>query len=179
SCTIKNGGCGPKAACAHDATTNAVECSRKPGYTNRGAASEIKRRDTGSASGDIRTANLPAACSSYTNISDPTRSVRYSGSSGCDSSSFSSSGMWVRFTGSGGTTIPTYAPGPSVCGTDATGWYITEMPSSGATVSGALCYQSTINKCHFYSAMQVTNCNTYYVYFLYPPPTCNLRVCTV
>ncbi|CAM4805290.1 unnamed protein product [Rotaria magnacalcarata] len=125
------------------------------------------------------TANLPAACSSYTTISDSTRSVSYSGSSGCDSSSFSSSGMWVRFTGSGGTTIPTYAPGTSVCGTSATGWYASTVPSSGATASGTLCYQWTSSTCQWSSSVQVANCNTYYVYLLYPSPTCNLRVCTV
>ncbi|CAF5184147.1 unnamed protein product, partial [Rotaria magnacalcarata] len=124
-------------------------------------------------------ANLPAACSSYTTISDSTRSVSYSGSSGCDSSSFSSSGMWVRFTGSGGTTIPTYAPGTSVCGTSATGWYASTVPSSGATASGTLCYQWTSSTCQWSSSIQVANCNTYYVYLLYPSPTCNLRVCTV
>ncbi|CAF1594999.1 unnamed protein product [Rotaria magnacalcarata] len=125
------------------------------------------------------TANLPAACSSYTTISDSTRRVSYTTFVGCDSSSFSSSGMWVRFTGSGGTTIPTYAPGTSVCGTSATGWYASTVPSSGATASGTLCYQWTSSTCQWSSSIQVANCNTYYVYFLYPSPVCNLRVCTV
>ncbi|CAF2138813.1 unnamed protein product [Rotaria magnacalcarata] len=124
------------------------------------------------------TANLPAACSSYTTISDSTRSVSYTTFVGCDSSSFSSSGMWVRFTGSGGTTIPTYAPGISVCGTSATGWYASALPSSGATVSGTLCYDWGTT-CQWSSSIQVANCNTYYVYLLYPSPVCNLRVCTV
>ncbi|CAF5066877.1 unnamed protein product, partial [Rotaria magnacalcarata] len=124
-------------------------------------------------------ANLPAACSSYTTISDSTRRVSYTTFVGCDSSSFSSSGMWVRFTGSGGTTIPTYAPGTSVCGTSATGWYASTVPSSGATASGTLCYQWTSSTCQWSSSIQVANCNTYYVYFLYPSPVCNLRVCTV
>ncbi|CAF3740983.1 unnamed protein product [Rotaria socialis] len=124
------------------------------------------------------TANLPAACSSYTTISDATRSVTYTTFVGCDSSSFSSSGQWVRFTGSGGTTIPTYAPGTSVCGTSATGWYASALPSSGATVSGTLCYDWS-NTCTWSTSIQVANCNTYYVYLLYPSPVCNLRVCTV
>ncbi|CAF4494780.1 unnamed protein product [Rotaria socialis] len=123
-------------------------------------------------------ANLPAACSSYTTISDATRSVTYTTFVGCDSSSFSSSGQWVRFTGSGGTTIPTYAPGTSVCGTSATGWYASALPSSGATVSGTLCYDWS-NTCTWSTSIQVANCNTYYVYLLYPSPVCNLRVCTV
>ncbi|CAF4240559.1 unnamed protein product [Rotaria socialis] len=125
-----------------------------------------------------RAANLPAACSSYTTISDATRSVTYTTFVGCDSSSFSSSGQWVRFTGSGGTTIPTYVPGTSVCGTSATGWYASAMPSSGAIVSGTLCYDWSTT-CQWSTSIEVANCNTYYVYLLYPSPTCNLRVCTV
>ncbi|CAF4975471.1 unnamed protein product, partial [Rotaria magnacalcarata] len=34
SCTIKNGGCGPHAACSHRAKTNAVQCTKKAGHTN-------------------------------------------------------------------------------------------------------------------------------------------------
>ncbi|CAF2228654.1 unnamed protein product, partial [Rotaria magnacalcarata] len=34
SCTIKNGGCGPHAACSHHAKTNAVQCTKKAGHTN-------------------------------------------------------------------------------------------------------------------------------------------------
>ncbi|CAF2130280.1 unnamed protein product [Rotaria magnacalcarata] len=147
--------------------------------TSATTTTTTKRTTTTSQTTTTTTANLPAACSSYTTISDSTRSVSYSGSSGCDSSSFSSSGMWVRFTGSGGTTIPTYAPGTSVCGTIATGWYASALPSSGATVSGTLCYQWISSTCQMSSSIQVANCNTYYVYFLYPPPGCYLRVCTV
>ncbi|CAF3708269.1 unnamed protein product [Rotaria socialis] len=54
SCTIKNGGCGPHAACSHHANTYAVKCTDKADYTNRGSASEERRTDTRSASGDIR-----------------------------------------------------------------------------------------------------------------------------
>ncbi|CAF5134946.1 unnamed protein product, partial [Rotaria magnacalcarata] len=49
SCTIKNGGCGPRAACSHHAKTNAVRCTKKAGHTN-----------TRPASGDIRTVNISA-----------------------------------------------------------------------------------------------------------------------
>ncbi|CAF2231683.1 unnamed protein product, partial [Rotaria magnacalcarata] len=48
-CTIKNGGCGPRAACSHHAKTNAVQCTKKAGHTN-----------TRSASGDIRIVNISA-----------------------------------------------------------------------------------------------------------------------
>ncbi|CAF3430600.1 unnamed protein product, partial [Rotaria socialis] len=60
SCTIKNGGCGPHAACSHHANTYAVKCTDKADYTNRGSASEERRTDTRSASGDIRIVTIPA-----------------------------------------------------------------------------------------------------------------------
>ncbi|CAF1581849.1 unnamed protein product, partial [Rotaria magnacalcarata] len=49
SCTIKNGGCGPHAACSHHAKTNAVQCTKKAGHTNTGSASKVRR-----------TVNIPA-----------------------------------------------------------------------------------------------------------------------
>lgn len=37
SCDVNNGDCDPNAACSHDATTNAVKCTCKTGYTNTGS----------------------------------------------------------------------------------------------------------------------------------------------
>lgn len=124
-------------------------------------------------------ANLPSACSSYTTISDSTRSITYSGSSGCDQSTFSSSGTWVRFTGSGGTQIPTSAPAYYRCGTSAPGWYNGAMPSAGNTVTGTVCYYWSGNTCNWSNSVQVANCNSYYVYYVVRPPVCSLRYCTV
>ncbi len=41
SCQVSNGGCGSCATCSHDATTNAVKCTIKAGYTNTGNATTI------------------------------------------------------------------------------------------------------------------------------------------
>ncbi|CAF4551644.1 unnamed protein product [Rotaria socialis] len=46
SCTIKNGGCDPNAACSHDATTHAVKCTCKTGYTNIGSGSNVVCTDS-------------------------------------------------------------------------------------------------------------------------------------
>ncbi|CAF4634909.1 unnamed protein product, partial [Rotaria magnacalcarata] len=34
SCKVNNGGCDSNAACSHDASTNAIVCTCKSGYTN-------------------------------------------------------------------------------------------------------------------------------------------------
>lgn len=41
SCEVNNGGCDENAVCSHDATTNAVKCTCKTGYTNTGSASNV------------------------------------------------------------------------------------------------------------------------------------------
>ena len=41
SCQVKNGGCGCRATCSHDATTYAVKCICKNGYTNTGSGSTV------------------------------------------------------------------------------------------------------------------------------------------
>lgn len=41
SCTVNNGGCDANAACTHDASTNAVVCTCKTGYTNVGTNGNV------------------------------------------------------------------------------------------------------------------------------------------
>ncbi|CAF2105726.1 unnamed protein product, partial [Rotaria magnacalcarata] len=81
-------------------------------------------------------AKLPSTCSSFLTINDPTRNTEYTASIGCDQSTFSSKGQWIRFIGSGGTLIPLSPPKIDGCGTRATGWYNGLMPSVGQTVNG-------------------------------------------
>lgn len=41
SCHVNNGGCNSNATCAHEATTNAVKCVCKAGFTNTGSGSTV------------------------------------------------------------------------------------------------------------------------------------------
>lgn len=127
----------------------------------------------------ILAANLPAACSSYTTITDATRSISYTSSTACDRSTFSTTAVWVRFTGSGGTQIPTSVSSYHICGTDAPGWYSGTMPAVGATVTGTVCYYWSGNMCNWLNSVQVANCGSYYVYSVIRPPVCSLRYCTI
>ncbi|CAF1543360.1 unnamed protein product [Didymodactylos carnosus] len=124
------------------------------------------------------TNNLPAQCSSYTTITDSTRNIAYSSSSTCDTSLFSSTPTWVKFSGGAGSRIVTSASSVSVCGTDAPGWYNGAMPPVGVSNTGTVCYNWAGNNCNWSNNVQVTNCNGFYVYALIAPPTCNLRYCT-
>ncbi|CAF4393575.1 unnamed protein product, partial [Rotaria magnacalcarata] len=40
-CTVNNGGCGSNATCSYNATTKAVTCNCKGGYTNTGSSVNV------------------------------------------------------------------------------------------------------------------------------------------
>ncbi|CAF4479012.1 unnamed protein product [Rotaria socialis] len=88
---------------------------------------------------------LPNACSAYTTIDDPTRSISAPGYAlGCDNTapfSNQSIGVWIRFIGTGGSTLPLSSPGMNLCGSTGTGWYAGSMPSStGQITNGTACF---------------------------------------
>ncbi|CAF4669883.1 unnamed protein product, partial [Rotaria magnacalcarata] len=45
-CSDNNGGCDPKATCSYDATTNAVKCTCKAGYSNTGSSVNVVCKDS-------------------------------------------------------------------------------------------------------------------------------------
>ncbi|RMX39138.1 hypothetical protein pdam_00020521, partial [Pocillopora damicornis] len=119
-------------------------------------------------------------CNNYTNITEPTRSVdtkshKYSL---CDKGVFTGN-SWIRFTGSGGTTIPEYAPEPDHCGTENPGWVQGDHPAvAEGIVQRELCFRLNHKYCHFRYNVSIRNCGTFYVY---KPPDilqCQLRICT-
>ena len=121
----------------------------------------------------------PSQCDTYTTINDPTRNVMQASTVNGDIHYFSSGPLWVRFEGSGGTQIPTTAVPYYRCGTTASGWYSGAMPTVPDTsVNGTVCYTWLDNTCAYSNEIQVTNCGSYYVYYLSAPPTSNLRYCT-
>ena len=46
SCQVNNGGCDPNAICSHEATTNAVKCTCKTGYTDTAAGASVVCKGT-------------------------------------------------------------------------------------------------------------------------------------
>ena len=127
-----------------------------------------------------RKSSCITGCNNYTNITEPTRSVdtKSNKSSLCDKGVFTGN-SWIRFTGSGGTTIPEYAPEPDHCGTENPGWVQGDHPSvAEGIVQRELCFRLNQTYCHFRYNVSIRNCGTFYVY---KPPDilqCQLRICT-
>jgi hypothetical protein len=64
--------------------------------------------------------------------------------------------------------------------TQATGWYNGVYPSTaGMTNSTTVWYNWAGNACMWSNPISVMNCNGYYIFYLSPPPVCNLRYCTI
>ncbi len=123
------------------------------------------------------TCNLAPECSSVTPtiLSDAWRNVTVVGSGHCDSTLPSG---WYRFDGAAGTTMPTVSPGPSHCGTDASGWINGSLPAVGdGVVTRTVCFDWSGNSCSWSTTIQVVNCASFYLFNLVPTPTCSLAYC--
>jgi hypothetical protein len=123
---------------------------------------------------------VPSQCTSYMNISDPTRlASSVSNSAPCDQTLFTTL-TWVRFTGAGGISLSNCPVTLDRCGATVPGWYSGVYPAiAGQLTVGAVCFNWANNTCNYQTNIQVTNCNGYYVYQLPPPPVCNARYCTI
>ncbi|CAF3870287.1 unnamed protein product [Rotaria magnacalcarata] len=137
-----------------------------------------------SSSSSGSSGSLSAACSAYTTIDDPTRSISASGYAlGCDNTapfSNQSIGVWIRFIGTGGSTLPLSSPGMNLCGSTGTGWYAGTMPSStGQITNGTACFTWYSGVCRASVSIRVANCDSFYIYFLPPAPICMARYCTI
>lgn len=125
-----------------------------------------------------------SACLGYTTINDPTRNSALAGSSSpCDDGQLfnsSSGGAWIRFVGTGGTTLASSPTDIGYCGAFLTGWYNATLPTTvGATVNGTVCIRTLADTCAFGLEVPVVFCpGNFYVYFLTPLPVCNARYCT-
>ncbi len=135
---------------------------------------------TTSITSTVTTTPLPRQCTNYTLVNDSTRSAGYSGPFTCDlSGTFNITG-WFRFDSLGGVILANCAVPENSCSTQASGWYSGVYPSTaGGTTNGTVCFNWYYGTCSYTATASVTNCNGYYVFYLGPPPQCNLRYCTV
>ncbi|CAF4624529.1 unnamed protein product [Rotaria sp. Silwood2] len=122
-------------------------------------------------------------CSSYTTINDPSRNVAQTSLySFCDNGvpfNTSNGGSWIRFIGTGGTTIPLTSPGLNNCGAYIGGWFNGTLPTTvGIVVNGTVCFAINSLSCFLSISVSLINCSGFYVYFLPPVTICNLRYCT-
>ncbi|CAF2855741.1 unnamed protein product, partial [Rotaria sp. Silwood2] len=122
-------------------------------------------------------------CSSYTTINDPSRNVAQTSLySFCDNGvpfNTSNGGSWIRFIGTGGTTIPVTSPTKNHCGAYIGGWFNGTLPTTVGTVfDGTVCFTINVFSCVYATSISVINCGGFYVYFLPPTPVCHARYCT-
>ncbi|CAF3096970.1 unnamed protein product [Rotaria sp. Silwood2] len=122
-------------------------------------------------------------CSSYTTINDPSRNVAQTSLySFCDNGvpfNTSNGGSWIRFIGTGGTTIPVTSPTKNHCGAYIGGWFNGTLPTTVDTVfDGTVCFTINVFSCVYATSISVINCGGFYVYFLPPTPVCHARYCT-
>ena len=122
-------------------------------------------------------------CSSYTTINDPTRSVTQNIVFGvCDQLEIfnaTAHGSWIRFVGTGGTTIPLSAPIPPACGAYVVGWFNGTMPTTpGISMNATICFNYPKSDAITEMQIEVMNCNGFFIYLLQPVTFCNGRYCT-
>lgn len=122
-------------------------------------------------------------CTSHTVINDPTRNMNTLGiGAPCDNGLFFNTtigGRWIRFTGSGGTTIPNSSPGFNRCGAYMAGWSNSSPPAMyNSTIHGFACFDSIVAACIYSVRISIINCNSFFVYFLPELLVCNARYCT-
>ncbi len=120
--------------------------------------------------------NLPAECGSATGMNADQWDINKPGCNGNCCENTLTNGTWYRFTGNSKSLV-TVDPGPNKCGTAASGWLKGVLPVGGATAALTECYDWSNNVCNWSNPVQVTNCNSYYVYKLQNPPACNLAYC--
>ena len=85
---------------------------------------------------------------------------------------------WYRFTMPAGTHIPESSPGLNHCGTYATGWLSGVHPTTpGAKSNVKYCFTSSSNDCYYSTQGKVTNCGSYFVYYLENAKGCADRYC--
>ena len=85
---------------------------------------------------------------------------------------------WFRFQGDAGAKMPIICPEIYSCGTDAPGWLNGAHPTMAeGQVTRQVCFHWASSCCYWSVNIQVTNCYSYYAYYLSLPPACSLVYC--
>ena len=87
---------------------------------------------------------------------------------------------WYRFVGRAGTRMPTSQTPTGRCLTQATAWMKSSHPrSKGQTKNVWFCFTSKTYSCWRHAYGKVTNCGSFFVYYLPNAPVCHARYCAV
>ena len=86
---------------------------------------------------------------------------------------------YYRFMEPSGTMMPESSLGEYHCGTHYSGWLNGSHPMEiGLEVEMKACFLNGNTECYYKANIKVTNCSTYYVYYLEEVPACYARYCT-
>merc|ERR1712087_167701 len=87
---------------------------------------------------------------------------------------------WYRFMGQAGTKMPEFPYGSSTCQTWAPGWINGKHPTrKGQIVERLACFTVGENTCYDRENIKITNCGSFFLYFLPDITKCNNRYCAV
>ena len=85
---------------------------------------------------------------------------------------------WYRFQHPAGKILSQSFQGRSNCGTAANGWSNSTLPDTlGESVDIKICFDSSNDDCYWSNKGKVTNCGSYFVYYLDKTPGCSFRYC--
>ena len=89
---------------------------------------------------------------------------------------------WYRFQHPAGAKLAQSPPGFDYCGTSVTGWSNSTLPDKpGDSVDIKICFDDSKDNgnadCYRSNEGKVTNCGSYFVYYLESAPFCRLRYC--
>ena len=88
---------------------------------------------------------------------------------------------WYRFMKPAGTMMPTSPPPLNRCLTQMPGWLRNGHPSKKGqrNESALFCFNSIHSTCRRHAYGKVTNCGSFFVYYLSNAPVCHARYCAV
>ena len=88
---------------------------------------------------------------------------------------------WYKMMPPAGVIIPEVSLRYHQCGTKFPGWLNNAHPAEGGQqIEGEVCFSWDVDdgdNCHWSQNILVTNCGSYFVYFLPQTPACHLRYC--
>ena len=88
---------------------------------------------------------------------------------------------WYRFTSPAGNKLAQSPTGYGKCGAHWTGWSNATLPANaGDSVNIKICFDADVGNaidCYESNQGKVTNCGSFFVYYLVNVPRCNLRYC--
>lgn len=114
-------------------------------------------------------------CVYHQTLSDYDRAASYKEEEKCDNTLPKG---WYRFTGQAGVRMADACVPKYRCGTYVPGWLDGGHPTAGqGRVKRKVCFHGPSGCCQWSNDILVRNCGPYYVYYLTPTPTCNLRYC--